>query len=147
MQTQPTQYNDLLAHEQSCPFCAEGSHNTCAIITNDFASLSLAQAPYTTDHLLIAPLRHVTALSELSNDEKDASWKLIDIGTKLLYTLGHQGVSVMLRDGDAVGKSEAHLHIHLVPDIVLSTSTATTSRAVLEQSTFIQRTAEMKPLL
>ncbi len=140
-------YEDLLAHEKTCPFCIHSEHILHAIAEDEYASLSLAQAPYTENHLLIAPIRHRKALLDITHDEEESMWNLVRRGTKLLYTLGHHGVSVLLRDGDTVGKSEAHFHIHLIPDRVLETPGATIHRLVLSHDVFMQKTNAIKKLL
>ena len=81
-----------------------------------------ARAPYVENHLLIIPKRKVYVLRELTNEEKEEMYDLVDKRSKKLHTI-HHGVNLLLRDGlvgddwgTEIQKSVNHLHFHLIPD-------------------------------
>lgn len=52
---------------QNCPFCSPKAE--IIIDKNEHFHVLLARAPYTPDHLLIVPIRHLIYMHELSSDE------------------------------------------------------------------------------
>jgi len=102
------------------------------------AMVLLNRYPYNNGHLLIAPLRHVAQLEELSHEEMDQIQALLLQSKKLLDCLmAPQGYNVGLNLGRASGAGlEAHLHVHIVPRWVGDANFMTTvgSAKVLPQS-------------
>lgn len=73
--------------------------------------------PYNTGHLMIAPVRHVADLAELSEEERGA---LMEETTRAVEVLkeayGPQGFNVGMNLGTAGGAGiPGHLHMHVVP--------------------------------
>ncbi len=79
-----------------------------------------ARAPYSKDHILIIPKRHVNMLTTLNHAELLEMHKLIDIRAKKLHKK-YKGVNLLLRDGltkdQIIKKSVNHLHIHLLANV------------------------------
>ena len=77
----------------------------------------LNRYPYTNGHLLVAPLRHVGELHELTEDEHLESMQVLSKYTQLLSKLiSAQGFNVGLNLGHVAGAGvPGHLHWHLVP--------------------------------
>ncbi|NOY43372.1 MAG: HIT domain-containing protein [Planctomycetes bacterium] len=77
----------------------------------------LNRYPYTNGHLLVAPLRHVGELHELSDDEHLEAMQTLARFTQLLSTLiSAEGFNVGLNLGQVAGAGvPGHLHWHLVP--------------------------------
>jgi ATP adenylyltransferase len=73
--------------------------------------------PYTNGHLLVAPLRHVSQLHELSDAEHLAAMQMLGQFTQTLATLiKAEGFNVGLNLGQVAGAGvPGHLHWHLVP--------------------------------
>lgn len=82
---------------------------TCFVTMNKY--------PYACGHLLIVPLRHVSALGELGAEERHELMDLADLAAKALeQTFSPQGINMGMNMGEAAGAGiEAHLHMHLVP--------------------------------
>jgi len=107
--------------EKGCVFCIPENPE------NDAASFILARGrlcfvimnryPYTNGHLMVAPLRHVADLTELSDDESvEAMFWLSTSLTALRNSLRPDGVNIGLNLGEAAGAGiKEHLHFHLVP--------------------------------
>jgi ATP adenylyltransferase len=96
-----------------CSFCEHGQH---IYSHNDAAYLTYALAPYHRHHLLVIPNRHVLSLLELSDEESVQVSQLIKLGVQMLYSLGYENLSVLVREGKIGSiKSVAHLHYHIIP--------------------------------
>jgi diadenosine tetraphosphate (Ap4A) HIT family hydrolase len=57
----------------------------------------LARSPYSKDHLLIVPNRHLVRLSEITKEEQESLLPMITKWTKKLEKI-HKEVNVLLRD-------------------------------------------------
>lgn len=116
-------YKDLLHTGKSCPFCPRQlDDQNChqVIYETKQASLLINRAPYTKDHLLVAPLRHVTDIESLSQTESKEITRLIQKALLLLKKRGHKAYSILIRQGKASGKSIQHTHVHIIPDVVVT---------------------------
>ena len=108
-------YVDFLKKEgTTCPF--DTPIEQIVIYQCGTAFLTYALAPYAKDHWLVIPKRHVGSLTELTHEERDDIDGLLSRGLKALTALGHQGISILLRQGEGTGKTVKHLHYHLIPD-------------------------------
>ena len=109
-------YEDFLKKKGICPFCNLKKDEI--IKKNQFAVLTLARAPYTKDHLIVTCRRHHLRLSLMSVKEKAAVDKFIYYGMQKLHEK-YKNVTVLYREGNLkeVGKSIAHLHYHLIPEM------------------------------
>jgi ATP adenylyltransferase len=77
----------------------------------------LNRYPYTNGHLLVAPLRHVAGLHELTDQEHLEAMHLLSRYTQKLRQLLHaDGFNIGLNLGTTAGAGvPGHLHWHLVP--------------------------------
>ncbi|HMS91081.1 MAG TPA: HIT domain-containing protein [Candidatus Absconditabacterales bacterium] len=107
-----------LEKKHVCPFCHEKEENILQV--GKYFYVIPARVPYTKDHILIIPKRHVNLLITLSHKELKEMHEMVDIRTKKLHTK-HKDISLLLRDGLVsdlnISKSVNHLHFHLLPDI------------------------------
>ena len=73
--------------------------------------------PYNTGHLQVIPLRHVTTIEELTDEETKDMFVLVKKSVKLLKrVLKPIGFNIGLNQGgSASGASIEHLHVHVVP--------------------------------
>ena len=88
---------------------------------NEHFQVLLARAPYTPDHLLIVPIRHLIYMHELSSDKLAAAMLLINKRMDILHQT-YPDINLLLRDGKVngnIGKSVDHLHFHLIPSITI----------------------------
>ena len=77
----------------------------------------LNRFPYANGHLLVAPLRHISDLTELETNEGTALMTLLqDCCTILRHHLRPDGINIGLNLGKTAGAGiEGHLHFHAVP--------------------------------
>ena len=139
-------YDDYLLKvlKDECPFC--NLDNGYIIERWKHFTVILARAPYTKDHLLIVPNRHLVRMWEIKLEER---WTLVPLMEKWAKKLEkiHKEVNVLLRDWVANGviwKSIDHLHIHLIPDHPVYSSTGWMRREVFSHYQLIKKTLEFK---
>ena len=73
--------------------------------------------PYINGHLLVAPVRHISGLDELSKSEKGELLSMVDRSIQILkHVMKPDGFNVGLNLGKVAGAGvEEHLHFHVVP--------------------------------
>lgn len=102
-----------------CPFCNENRED---ILENrKYFYVIPARSPYTPDHILIVPKRHVCLLKALEHKELIQMFELVAKWDKKLRKY-HKNISLLLRDGlskQKVWKSVNHMHFHLIPDHIV----------------------------
>ncbi|MBN2330670.1 MAG: HIT domain-containing protein [Candidatus Aenigmarchaeota archaeon] len=73
--------------------------------------------PYNTGHLQVCPVRHVTKLEDLSDNELSRLFIMVKrcqlLLTKALSPMGFN--TGFNQGGDCAGASVEHLHVHIVP--------------------------------
>ena len=140
------QYREYLLNvlKGDCPFCD---------IKKEFIlekwkhfTVILSRAPYTKDHLLIVPHRHIIRMKEIKPEERWTLIPLIEKWTKKLEKL-YQEVNLLLRDWVAnwtSGKSINHLHFHLVPDCEISAKNSLPTRLAYSDYQLEKQTTDLK---
>ncbi len=73
--------------------------------------------PYNNGHLMVAPIRHVSSLEYLDDDEILEIHNLLIRATKAIgTTMGSQGFNIGINQGRVAGAGVVdHIHFHLVP--------------------------------
>jgi len=104
-----------------CVFCAHleaGDDEAAHILSRGTHTFALLNAfPYNTGHLMIAPLRHVADLHELTRDERTELMETATSATRIIEeAMGAEGFNVGMNLGAAGGAGiPGHLHLHVVP--------------------------------
>jgi ATP adenylyltransferase len=104
-----------------CLFEPEGECNTSKkelLLYRDLKTLVLLNRfPYTNGHLLVAPIRHVSCITELTTGENCALIEMVRESTAVLQKqLKPDGFNIGCNIGSTAGAGIAdHLHIHIVP--------------------------------
>ena len=127
-----------------CPFC--GINKDYIIERWKHFTVILSRAPYTKDHLLIVPNRHLIRMWEITAEEWETLVPLVEKWMKKLEKI-HKEVNLLLRDWVANGiiwKSIDHLHFHLIPDRPVYSSTGWWNREIYSDYMLTKKTAEFK---
>ncbi len=86
------------------------------VYKNDFIAVSANLFPYNPGHLMALPIRHITDIRQLTQQEAEAMHK---ISCRCMDILGDiynsQGFNVGYNVGPCSGASIEHLHLHIVP--------------------------------
>jgi ATP adenylyltransferase len=107
--------------EEGCLFCrvhaAADDAGNLVLLRGEHAYLMLNAFPYTSGHLMAAPVRHTADFTSLSAAE---SAELMDLARRGMRALDAvylpQGYNVGINLGVAAGAGIAdHLHVHVVP--------------------------------
>lgn len=87
------------------------------LLRNSQNVVLLNRFPYTNGHLLIAPIRHIACITELTGSEQAALMDMISRATQILRDhLQADGLNVGCNLGSVAGAGIAdHLHFHIVP--------------------------------
>jgi ATP adenylyltransferase len=108
--------------EETCFICegiqSAGEDSQRLILQRrDHCVIMMNKYPYTTGHLLIAPLRHIGDYTELSNDELLDILKAVRNSISIIdKVLSPQGYNMGVNIGKAAGAGlPGHIHFHLVP--------------------------------
>ena len=86
------------------------------VLENELAFAIFDKFPVTKGHMLFIPKRHVANFFDLTKEEREAIFDLVDEGKKLLdekYSPDAYNVGVNV--GEYSGQSVMHVHIHLMP--------------------------------
>ncbi len=104
-----------------CIFCLpprEGiDRNRLTLYRNDTTLVMLNRYPYTSGHLMVAPLRHTAELNELSEGEMLDLFSAVRLCRNVLEKIASpQGFNIGINLGKAAGAGvDEHMHIHIVP--------------------------------
>jgi diadenosine tetraphosphate (Ap4A) HIT family hydrolase len=84
---------------------------------NDHAFAVMNAYPYTSGHLMVAPLRHEATLTGLTGDEAAALMHLVqDANAALMAAFRPDGINIGANIGRAAGAGiPTHVHVHVVP--------------------------------
>ena len=84
---------------------------------NEHAFAVLNAYPYTSGHLMVAPLRHESTLAALSREEAAAVMSLVqDANVAVLAAYTPDGINVGANIGRAAGAGvPGHVHVHVLP--------------------------------
>ena len=104
----------------ACLFCtlAAGDPVEAMVLArNEHAFAVMNAYPYTSGHLMIAPVRHEGTLAGLARDEANALMALTQHATTALdAAYGPEGINVGVNIGRAAGAGiPGHVHVHALP--------------------------------
>jgi ATP adenylyltransferase len=115
----PWRMDYILAGKQDgCVFCnALSKNDDLTLFKGNDTMVMMNKFPYINGHLLVAPVRHLSALAELSKYEMGELLATIERSIDILKQVMHpDGFNVGLNLGKVAGAGvEEHLHFHIVP--------------------------------
>lgn len=96
----------------TCPFC----DSEVAILKNEHAYARYDIYPVNEGHILVVPFRHVSSFFDLTDEERDAIFKLVD-KSKALLDKEHKpdGYNIGINVGESAGQTVWHVHVHVIP--------------------------------
>jgi ATP adenylyltransferase len=101
-----------------CIFCAAlRDQDELTLFKGEIAIVTMNKFPYINGHLLVAPVRHVSTLHQLSKTEMGELLATVEQSVGILKTaMKPDGFNVGLNLGKVAGAGVAeHLHFHIVP--------------------------------
>ena len=104
--------------EDRCIFCDALSHtDDLTLYKGPDTMVMMNKFPYINGHLLVAPVRHLSGLQQLSKNEMGEMLATVDRSVQILKkVMNPDGFNVGLNLGKVAGAGvEEHLHFHIVP--------------------------------
>ena len=108
----------LSEKEEGCIFCnALAKSDELTLSKGKDTMVMMNKFPYINGHLLVAPVRHLSALDQLSRHEMGDLLASVDQSVRILkQVMKPDGFNVGLNLGKVAGAGvEEHLHFHVVP--------------------------------
>jgi len=106
---------------EGCIFCdkpsEENDEANHILLRTPLSFVILNAYPYNNGHLMVAPYRHVGALSELTAEERTDLMDTLVVAENLLAkAFAPQGMNVGVNLGSCAGAGvPGHIHFHIVP--------------------------------
>lgn len=104
--------------EKGCVFCdALDNVEGLTLYRSRLSLVVMNKFPYSNGHLLVAPVRHISKLEQLSVEEKGHLLDTVDHAIGIIQEkMVPDGFNVGLNLGKVAGAGiEEHLHFHIVP--------------------------------
>jgi ATP adenylyltransferase len=107
--------------KQRCIFCEAASgaddDETLVIYRGTLCFIMLNRYPYTSGHLMIAPLEHVSRLAQAGERATEEMMRLARHAEQILEATYHpDGLNLGMNLGEAAGAGiEQHIHLHVLP--------------------------------
>ncbi|MEO0224932.1 MAG: HIT domain-containing protein [candidate division WOR-3 bacterium] len=107
--------------KSECPFCEkpkkEPSLENLVLYKSKFSFIILNLFPYNTGHLMVAPYKHTSEISSLTDEEWLDITKLLNLSVEIIKEVYKpQGFNIGMNIGRIAGAGiEEHVHIHIVP--------------------------------
>jgi ATP adenylyltransferase len=109
-------------NDDECVFCriaasGDPSADNGVVWRSDLTLVVLNAYPYASGHLLVAPVRHLSGLDELTAPESGELWEATRAAAAALTTAYEpDGLNMGANLGRAAGAGiPAHLHLHVLP--------------------------------
>ena len=101
------------------------AHHDCLFYRNNLDSIFIwgklgfvrwDSHPVNEGHALVIPYRHVPSYFEVTDEERQELWGLVNQGKEVIENRYHpQGYNIGINIGSRAGQSIFHMHIHLIP--------------------------------
>jgi ATP adenylyltransferase len=104
--------------ENGCIFCkALSEQDNLTLFKGKATLVVMNKFPYINGHLLVAPIKHISTLDQLSKSEMGNLLKTVEQSVAILKkVMTPDGFNVGLNLGKVAGAGvEEHLHFHIVP--------------------------------
>jgi len=108
----------LAEKEDRCIFCdALSLSDDLTLYKGPDTMVMMNKFPYINGHLLVAPIRHLSGLDQLSKKEMGEMLATVDRSVEILkQVMNPDGFNIGLNLGKVAGAGvEEHLHFHIVP--------------------------------
>jgi len=100
---------------KACPFCFPERKSPPILETKTVYSI-YDKYPVNPGHSLIIPVRHCPGYFELTKEEQDACWSMLNEVKRIIEKrYNPDGFNVGINIGQAGGQTISHVHIHLIP--------------------------------
>lgn len=99
-----------------CQFCENPAIQERIVTSNELVMVFPTNTPIVPGHMLICPVRCVSASKDLTIDEMAALQKMIAYLQEVLKKeFDAEGFNCAWNEGEVAGQTVPHLHIHVLP--------------------------------
>lgn len=99
-----------------CAYCEIPAIKEREIARNEYAWAFPTNIPIVPGHILVAPIRCVATLEEMTPAEVQAIFDLREkLKLALVKTFGAEGFNYAWNEGKLAGQSVPHFHLHILP--------------------------------
>jgi ATP adenylyltransferase len=99
-----------------CEAASGGDDQSLVVDRGPLAYVLMNRYPYTSGHLMAAPVRHTPGVLGLTADESAAIVVATQRAIRALTDVMHpDGFNIGVNQGSAAGASVEHIHVHVVP--------------------------------
>jgi histidine triad (HIT) family protein len=99
-----------------CAYCEIPAIKEREIIRNEHAWAFPTNIPIVPGHVLVAPIRCVAAVEDLTSEELTAIFDLREkLKSALTRVFGAEGFNYAWNEGRLAGQSVPHFHLHILP--------------------------------
>ena len=97
---------------RECPFCDPSLYESeSALVFTKTDSFPVSEG-----HTLVIPKRHIESYFDVSNDERDELWEMVErVRTELAERHSPDGFNIGINVGVSAGQTVPHMHIHVIP--------------------------------
>lgn len=107
---------DAAMSDARCAFCEIPTIREREIVRNEHAWAFPTNMPIVPGHVLVAPIRCVAALEEMTPGEVQAIFALREeLKQALTKAFGATGFNYAWNEGKLAGQSVPHFHLHILP--------------------------------
>jgi ATP adenylyltransferase len=105
---------------EACFLCAAaipgGADEALVVDRGTLVYVLMNRFPYTSGHLMVAPVRHAAGVLALTSEEGAALFAATQRAVLALTDAMHpDGFNIGINQGSAAGASAEHVHLHVVP--------------------------------
>lgn len=101
--------------DNGCPFCGL-DEGRVVVAESEVAFAIYDKFPVNPGHALVIPKRHCADYFELSVEEQEGCWRLLNEVKRLVADrFSPDGFNVGINVGAMAGQTVPHVHLHLIP--------------------------------
>ncbi len=109
-----------MGKEEGCIFCKYASYpegKFPVVYKSETSFVVMNEYPYNPGHVMVAPIRHVASISDLSDEEALDLLRSVGYMVEVIDDVAKpDGFNIGMNIGNAAGASvPSHLHVHIVP--------------------------------
>lgn len=102
----------VIDKKPNCIFCQINEY----ILENELAYAIFDKFPATKGHMLVIPKRHVANFFDITKEEREAIFDLVNEGKELLdEKYNPDGYNIGINVNESGGQTVFHVHVHLMP--------------------------------
>lgn len=101
---------------EECLFCKWKNEKDKIVLENELAFARYDEFAVSQGHILFLTKRHIKDFFEITKEERNAIFELLDKAKKIIDEKYHpSGYNIGMNCGVSAGQTIMHVHVHLIP--------------------------------